>query len=482
MSMNIVTLLYLVASVCFIQALKGLSHPSTARRGNVFGMAGMAIAAFTTIALIIKLKTELAGTDQLGYGLLAGGILIGGLIGAIMAKRVEMTKMPELVAAMHSLIGLAAVFIAIAAVAEPYAFQIASRGESIPFGNRLELFIGTFVGAITFSGSVIAFGKLSGGYKFRLFQGAPIVFKGQHIVNLILALIMIALGLIFCFSPGSEPAWTPFLIMTAIAFVLGVLIIIPIGGADMPVVVSMLNSYSGWAAAGIGFSLNNSLLIIAGSLVGSSGAILSYIMCKAMNRSFFSVIMGGFGGDSNVAAAGNQVARNVKSGSADDAAFLMTNANTVLIVPGYGLAVARAQHALKELTDKLIDHGVTVKYAIHPVAGRMPGHMNVLLAEAEVPYDQVFEMEDINSEFSQTDVALVLGANDVVNPAAKDPKSSIAGMPILEAYRAKTVIVNKRSMATGYAGLDNELFYMDRTMMVFGDAKKVIEDMVKAID
>ncbi|WAW11021.1 NAD(P)(+) transhydrogenase (Re/Si-specific) subunit beta [Oxalobacter vibrioformis] len=482
MSMNLVTLLYLVASVCFIQALKGLSHPSTARRGNVFGMIGMAIATFTTIALIIKLKSEYTGSGGLGYGLLAGGILVGGLIGAVMAKRVEMTKMPELVAAMHSLIGLSAVFIAIAAVAEPFAFQIVARGEPIPFGNRLELFIGTFVGAITFSGSVIAFGKLSGGYKFRLFQGAPVVFRGQHIVNLILALVMIALGLVFCFAPGAEPAWTPFLIMAAIAFILGVLIIIPIGGADMPVVVSMLNSYSGWAAAGIGFSLNNAMLIIAGSLVGSSGAILSYIMCKAMNRSFINVIMGGFGGDAGAAAAGDQAPRNVKSGSAEDAAFLMMNADTVLIVPGYGLAVARAQHALKELTDKLTEHGVTVKYAIHPVAGRMPGHMNVLLAEAEVSYDQVFEMEDINSEFAQADVALVLGANDVVNPAAKDPKSPIAGMPILEAQRAKTVIVNKRSMAVGYAGLDNELFYMDKTMMVFGDAKKVIEDMVKAVD
>ncbi|MCL1887206.1 MAG: NAD(P)(+) transhydrogenase (Re/Si-specific) subunit beta [Betaproteobacteria bacterium] len=482
MSMNLVTLLYLVASVCFIQALKGLSHPSTARRGNVFGMMGMAIAILTTLALIFKLKSEYAGSGGLGFGLLVGGVIVGGLIGAVMAKRVEMTKMPELVAAMHSLIGLAAVFIAVAAIAEPFAFQITARDTPIPFGNRLELFIGTFIGAITFSGSVIAFGKLSGSYRFRLFQGAPIVFKGQHIINLILALLMIGLGLIFCLAPGIKPAWTPFLIMTAIAFVLGVLIIIPIGGADMPVVVSMLNSYSGWAAAGIGFSLNNSMLIIAGSLVGSSGAILSYIMCKAMNRSFISVIMGGFGSDSGTMVTGEQTPRNVKSGSADDAAFLMMNADTVLIVPGYGLAVARAQHALKELTDKLVEHGVTVKYAIHPVAGRMPGHMNVLLAEAEIPYDQVFEMEDINGEFSQTDVVLVLGANDVVNPAAKDPKSPIAGMPILEAYRAKTIIVNKRSMAAGYAGLDNELFYMDKTMMVFGDAKKVIEDMVKAVD
>jgi NAD(P) transhydrogenase subunit beta len=383
---------------------------------------------------------------------------------------------------MHSLIGMAAVCIAVAAVSEPMAFGIvASASDPIPTGNRIELFIGTFVGAITFSGSVIAFGKLAGTFKFRLFQGAPVVFPGQHLINLLLAIVMVGAGLVFVGTDGAEPAWTPFLLMTAIAFVLGVLIIIPIGGADMPVVVSMLNSYSGWAAAGIGFSLNNSMLIIAGSLVGSSGAILSYIMCKAMNRSFFSVILGGFGGEASAAGAGGQQQRNVKAGSADDAAFIMTHAETVIIVPGYGLAVARAQHALKELTDQLSEKGVTVKYAIHPVAGRMPGHMNVLLAEAEVPYDQVFEMEDINSEFGQADVVLVLGANDVVNPAAKDPNSPIAGMPILEAHKAKTIIVNKRSMAAGYAGLDNELFYLDKTMMVFGDAKKVIEDMVKAI-
>jgi len=480
MSMNLVTLLYLLASICFIQALKGLSHPSTARQGNAFGMTGMAIAAFTTIALIVKLKAE--APQGMGYGLLALGVIVGGSIGAVLAKRVEMTKMPELVAAMHSLIGLAAVCIAVAAVSEPWAFGISSRDEPIPLGNRLELFIGTFVGAITFSGSVIAFGKLAGTYKFRLFQGAPVVFPGQHLLNLALAVVMIGAGLIFVVAPGVEAAWTPFIVMTAIAFVLGVMIIIPIGGADMPVVVSMLNSYSGWAAAGIGFSLNNSMLIIAGSLVGSSGAILSYIMCKAMNRSFFSVILGGFGGDASAAEGGAQQQRNVKSGSADDAAFLMGNAETVIIVPGYGLAVARAQHALMELSEKLAHKGVTVKYAIHPVAGRMPGHMNVLLAEAEVPYDQVFEMEDINSEFGQADVVLVLGANDVVNPAAKDPKSPIAGMPILEAYKAKTIIVNKRSMASGYAGLDNELFYMDKTMMVFGDAKKVVEDMVKAVE
>jgi H+-translocating NAD(P) transhydrogenase subunit beta len=478
MSINLVTLLYLVASVFFIQALKGLSHPTTSRRGNLFGMVGMAIAVFTTIALIIKLSAEAKGNTGMGLGLVALGVVIGGSVGAIMAKRVEMTKMPELVAFMHSMIGLAAVFIAIAVVAEPYAFNVAGRGEVIPFGNRLELFIGCFVGAITFSGSVIAFGKLSGKYKFRLFQGAPVQFAGQHIFNLVLAVAVIACGAWFCVTQS----WTPFVIMLAIAFVLGVLIIIPIGGADMPVVVSMLNSYSGWAAAGIGFSLNNSMLIIAGSLVGSSGAILSYIMCKAMNRSFFNVILGGFGGEAATAVAGDQAQRPVKSGSADDAAFLLSNADTVIIVPGYGLAVARAQHAVKEMAQKLTEKGITVKYAIHPVAGRMPGHMNVLLAEAEVPYDQVFEMEDINSEFGQADVVLILGANDVVNPAAKDPKSAIAGMPILEAYKAKTVIVNKRSMASGYAGLDNELFYMDKTMMVFGDAKKVIDDMVKAID
>ena len=480
-SMNLVTLLYLVASVCFIQALKGLSHPATARRGNAFGMSGMAIAVVTTVLLMLKLQAQMQA-GSMGLGLVLLGVVVGGGIGAMLAKKVEMTKMPELVAAMHSLIGLAAVCIAIAAVSEPWAFSITEKGQPIPLGNKLELFIGTFVGAITFSGSVIAFGKLAGKYKFRLFQGAPVVFKGQHMVNLVLAVVMIGCGVAFTLSSDPQAAWTPFIIMTVIAFILGVLIIIPIGGADMPVVVSMLNSYSGWAAAGIGFSLNNSMLIIAGSLVGSSGAILSYIMCKAMNRSFFNVILGGFGGEAASGPAGAQQQRSVKSGSADDASFLMGNAETVIIVPGYGLAVARAQHALKELTEKLSHKGVTVKYAIHPVAGRMPGHMNVLLAEAEVPYDQVFEMEDINGEFGQADVVLVLGANDVVNPAAKDPKSPIAGMPILEAYKAKTVIVNKRSMAAGYAGLDNELFYMDKTMMVFGDAKKVIEDMVKAVD
>lgn len=476
LSMNLVTLLYLVASICFIQALKGLSHPTTSRKGNVFGMAGMAIAVLTTVALIYKLSGEDFAS---GLGYVVAGLLVGGSIGTVMAKRVEMTKMPELVAFMHSMIGLAAVAIAIAVVAEPAAFNIVAKGEPIPLGNKIELFVGTFVGAITFSGSVIAFGKLSGKYKFRLFQGAPVRFKGQHALNAILGIVMIGCGVWFSITQD----WTPFIIMTVVAFVLGVTLIIPIGGADMPVVVSMLNSYSGWAAAGIGFSLNNSMLIIAGSLVGSSGAILSYIMCKAMNRSFFNVILGGFGGEDAAAGAGGGEQRTVKTGSADDVAFLLTNSETVTIVPGYGLAVARAQHALKELSEKLVEAGVTVKYAIHPVAGRMPGHMNVLLAEAEVPYDQVFEMEDINGEFGQTDVVLVLGANDVVNPAAKnDPQSPIAGMPILEAYKAKTIIVNKRSMNAGYAGLDNELFYMDKTMMVFGDAKKVIEDMVKAVE
>ena len=474
MSMNIVTLLYLVASVFFIQALKGLSHPTTSLRGNLFGMVGMTIAVLTTGALIV----ETTGGKAQGMVYVLVALIIGGSAGTLMAKRVEMTKMPELVAFMHSMIGLAAVFIAGAAVAEPYAFGISAKDVAIPFGNRLELFLGAAIGAVTFSGSVIAFGKLSGKYKFRLFQGAPVTFPGQHMLNLVLGLIMLGLGLLFSFTGN----WTAFFAMLALAFVMGVLIIIPIGGADMPVVVSMLNSYSGWAAAGIGFSLNNSMLIIAGSLVGSSGAILSYIMCKAMNRSFFNVILGGFGGEATTAVAGNKEQRPVKSGSADDAAFILGNAETVIIVPGYGLAVARAQHSVKELAQKLTDRGITVKYAIHPVAGRMPGHMNVLLAEAEVPYDQVHEMEDINAEFGQADVAIILGANDVVNPAAHVKGSAIYGMPILEAYKAKTVIVNKRSMAAGYAGLDNELFYMDKTMMVFGDAKKVIEDMGKAIE
>ncbi len=478
MSMNLVTLLYLVASVCFIQALKGLSHPTSSIRGNLFGMVGMAIAALTTVGLIWTQAGALMKNPVEGLGYVVLGLLVGGTAGAVMAKRVEMTKMPELVAFMHSMIGLAAVFIAVAAAVEPWAFGITAKGGAIPYGNRLELALGAAIGAITFSGSVIAFGKLSGKYKFRLFQGAPVQFKGQHILNLVLGLATLFFIVGYTISEARVDFW----LLLALAFVLGVLIIIPIGGADMPVVVSMLNSYSGWAAAGIGFSLNNSMLIIAGSLVGSSGAILSYIMCKAMNRSFFNVILGGFGGEATTAAAGGAVQRTVKSGSADDAAFVLSNAETVVIVPGYGLAVARAQHAVKELAAKLTEKGITVKYAIHPVAGRMPGHMNVLLAEAEVPYDQVFEMEDINGEFGQADVAIILGANDVVNPAAHVKGSAIYGMPILEAYKAKTVIVNKRSMAAGYAGLDNELFYMDKTMMVFGDAKKVVEDMGKAIE
>ena len=467
MSLDLVTLLYLVASVCFIQALKGLSHPTTSIRGNLFGMVGMAIAGLTTAALIVKI----AGDSASGMAWVLLGLVVGGGYGAYRARTVEMTQMPELVAFFHSMIGLAAVFIAVAAVAEPHAFGIVDKGVPIPAGNRLELFLGAAIGAITFSGSVIAWGKLSAKYKFRLFQGAPVVFARQHLLNLLLGIALVVFGVGFVLTQS----WIDFGVMLALAFVLGVLIIIPIGGADMPVVVSMLNSYSGWAAAGIGFSLNNSMLIIAGSLVGSSGAILSYIMCKAMNRSFFNVILGGFGGEAGQAAAGSAQQRPVKSGSADDAAFILGNAETVVIVPGYGLAVARAQHAVKELAEKLTHKGITVKYAIHPVAGRMPGHMNVLLAEAEVPYEQVFEMDDINAEFGQTDVVLVLGANDVVNPAAKtDPHSPIAGMPILEAYKARTVIVNKRSMASGYAGLDNELFYMDKSMMVFGDAKKTI--------
>ncbi len=484
MSINLITLLYLFASVCFIQALKGLSHPTTSIRGNLFGMIGMTVAVLATVGLIQGQAAALGIDFGTGLACVLGALVVGGGAGAIMANRVEMTKMPELVAFMHSMIGLAAVFIAVAVVAEPYAFQIVAKPldgslPQIPVGNRLELALGAAIGAITFSGSVIAFGKLSGKYKFRLFQGAPVSFKGQHMLNLVLGLGLVGLVGLFMATQSMEA----FFAIVALSFVLGVLIIIPIGGADMPVVVSMLNSYSGWAAAGIGFSLNNAMLIIAGSLVGSSGAILSYIMCKAMNRSFFNVILGGFGGEAVTAsAAGAQAQRPVKSGSADDAAFVLGNAESVIIVPGYGLAVARAQHAVKELAAKLTEKGITVKYAIHPVAGRMPGHMNVLLAEAEVPYDQVHEMEDINGEFGQADVAIILGANDVVNPAAHVKGSAIYGMPILEAYKAKTVIVNKRSMASGYAGLDNELFYMDKTMMVFGDAKKVVEDMVKAIE
>ena len=465
-SANVAALLSLVASIFFILALKGLSHPLSARRGNRFGIVGMSMAVVMTLAI--------AGQPQ--WALLA--LAVGGAIGWYVANRVEMTQMPELVAAMHSLVGLAAVLIAFAVVSNPQAFTIPFP---IPRGNRVELFIGTFVGAMTFSGSVIAFGKLANlGKTFRLFSSSPIVFKGQHMVNLMLAIAMAGLGVAFVLAEV-DAHWPPFIAMTTIAFILGVLIIIPIGGADMPVVISMLNSYSGWAASGIGFSLNNPLLIVAGALVGSSGAILSYIMCKAMNRSFFSVILGGFGAAEGAAAAATEQ-RSVKSGSPEDVAFLLGNAESVIIIPGYGLAVARAQHAVKEMAQKLIAKGVNVRYAIHPVAGRMPGHMNVLLAEAEVPYDQVLEMEDINSDFGTSDIAFVLGANDVVNPLAEQPGSPIYGMPILEAHKARTVVVNKRSMASGYAGIDNPLFYLDKTMMVFGDAKKVVEDIVKAIE
>jgi NAD(P) transhydrogenase subunit beta len=461
MTANSVALAYLTAAVLFIFALKGLSSPVSARRGNMFGMVGMTIAVLTTLTL----------THNWLYIVLA--IAAGGSIGAVVARRIQMTAMPELVAAMHSLVGLAAVLIAMAAFNDPVAYGIALAGETLHGSNRIELFIGTFVGAITFTGSIIAFGKLSGKLGSK-----PLRFAGQHWFNLLLGVAMIAFGIAFFITPS----WPPFLIMTAIAMLLGVLLIMPIGGADMPVVVSMLNSYSGWAAAGIGFTLNNNMLIIAGSLVGSSGAILSYIMCKAMNRSFFNVILGGFGGETSVEAAGDGVQKTYRSGSADDAAFLMGNADSVIIVPGYGLAVARAQHAINEMSKVLTTKGVKVRYAIHPVAGRMPGHMNVLLAEAEVPYEQVVEMDEINNEFADTDVVLVIGANDVVNPAAKNDKSSpIYGMPILDVYKARTVLVVKRSMATGYAGLDNDLFYMDKTMMVFGDAKKVVEDIIKAI-
>jgi len=444
---------YLVAAIFFILALKGLSSPTSARQGNLFGMIGMAIAVITTLII---------GENLIALLILVP-IALGGAIGFVAAKKVQMTKMPELVALMHSFVGLAAVLIALAAVLNPIEVHTTVQ--------RIELFIGAFIGAITFTASVIAFGKLSG-----KFGAKALVFKGQHLLNLILAILMIGFGAIY-FQNESILA---FIVMVIFALILGVLLIVPIGGADMPVVVSMLNSYSGWAAAGIGFTLNNSVLIIAGACVGSSGAILSYIMCKAMNRSIVSVLLGGFGADVNE-SLDTDGDKSYKSGSADDVAFLMGNADSVIIVPGYGLAVARAQHALQELTMKLIEKGIDVKYAIHPVAGRMPGHMNVLLAEADVPYEQVVEMEDINSEFGQTDVVLVIGANDVVNPAAKTPGSPIYGMPILEAQKAKTIIVNKRSMAPGYAGLDNELFYMDKTMMLFGDAKTVVEDLVKII-
>ena len=451
---NVSAVLYLVAAVLFILALKGLSSPASARRGNLYGIVGMAIAVLTTLLII----------DKPVLALIAGAIAAGAVVGAWKARTVEMTGMPELVAAMHSLVGLSAVLIAVAAIFH-------SGVEHTPV-QKVELFIGAFIGAITFTASVIAYGKLSG-----RFGAKAISFAGQHPLNLLLALAMVGFGAAYFFT-DSQAA---FLAMVAVALALGVTLIIPIGGADMPVVVSMLNSYSGWAAAGIGFTLNNPVLIIAGACVGSSGAILSYIMCKAMNRSIVSVLLGGFGAEAVAGPAGDAgPAKAYKAGSAEDAAFLMANADQVVIVPGYGLAVSRAQHALQEFAELLHEQGVGVRYAIHPVAGRMPGHMNVLLAEAEVPYEQVLEMEEINADFSTTDVVLVIGANDVVNPAAqKDKQSPIYGMPILEAHKARNVIVVKRSMNAGYAGLDNELFYMDKTMMVFGDAKKVVEDLLK---
>ena len=454
MNPNFIAASYLVSAVLFIFSLKGLSSPNSALRGNTFGIAGMALAVATTFFV----------GHNLILPLIFAAIALGAIVGITAAKKVQMTNMPELVALMHSFVGLSAVLIAIAAV-----FNGAELHTSV---QRIELFIGAFIGAITFTASVVAFGKLSG-----KFGAKAVVFKGQHLLNLILALLMLGFGILFYLAQSHSA----FLAMCGIALVLGVTLIIPIGGADMPVVVSMLNSYSGWAAAGIGFTLNNPVLIIAGACVGSSGAILSYIMCKAMNRSIIAVLLGGFGAEAAVAVVGGEQ-KTAKSGSVDDVAFLMSNADSVIIVPGYGLAVARAQHSLQELTEKLIHKGIKVKYAIHPVAGRMPGHMNVLLAEADVPYEQVAEMEDINSEFGQTDVVFVIGANDVVNPAVKNPESPIFGMPILEAYKAKTIIVNKRTMASGYAGVDNELFYMEKTMMVFGDAKKVVEDIVKALD
>jgi len=463
MSANMVAIAYLVAAVLFILALKGLSSPVSARRGNLFGMLGMLLAVGVTLTL--------AGSHNYGWIFLA--VLIGGGTGTLIARGIPMTHMPQLVAAMHSLVGLAAVMIAASALYNPAAYGIAGADGSLFLASRIELFLGTFIGAITFTASVVAFAKLQG-----LVSGQPLVFSGQHLVNLILGIAMIGSGVVFCITGE----WTPFLIMTGIALVLGVLLIVPIGGADMPVVVSMLNSYSGWAAAGIGFTLSNNMLIISGALVGSSGAILSYIMCKAMNRSLFNVLMGGFGAVGGSSSGADRVERPYHTGAAEDAAFMLQNAESVIIVPGYGLAVARAQHALKEVADVLTASGVKVRFAIHPVAGRMPGHMNVLLAEADVPYDAVQEMDEINPEFAETDVALVIGANDVTNPSAKtDPTSSIYGMPILDVDKAKHIIFIKRSMAAGYAGLDNDLFYMDKTMMLFSDAKKACENMLHSL-
>ncbi|MDA1098879.1 MAG: NAD(P)(+) transhydrogenase (Re/Si-specific) subunit beta [Proteobacteria bacterium] len=460
MSANLTALAYLVASVLFIMALRGLSSPETARGGNVYGMIGMAIAVVTTVI----------NPEVVSYGWILTALVIGGAIGAFIARRITMTDMPQLVAAFHSLVGLAAVLVAAGAYYNPTAYGIADAGGALKLASRIEMGIGVVIGAITFSGSIIAFGKLQG-----IVTGNPITFAGQHALNALFGAAIVVLVVLFTIQP--DPQW--FWAMTALAFVLGFLLIIPIGGADMPVIVSMLNSYSGWAAAGIGFTLENTALIITGALVGSSGAILSYIMCKAMNRSFISVLLGGFGGDA--AASATRSDKPVKAGSADDAAFIMKNASSVIIVPGYGMAVAQAQHAVREMGDKLKKHGVKVTYAIHPVAGRMPGHMNVLLAEANVSYDEVFELEEINSNFANTDVAFVIGANDVTNPAAHEPGSPIAGMPILDVDRARTCLFVKRSLSPGYAGIDNALFYADNTMMLFADAKKMVEDIVKAL-
>jgi len=463
MPADLVALLYLGAGVLFILTLRGLSNPETSRRGNYMGMAGMAVAVLTTLAVAVP--------DALKFLLILLGLGAGGAIGAYIANRIPMTAMPQLVAAFHSLVGLAAVFVAAAALNAPGAFGIGTPGEIFTV-SLIEMSIGAAIGAITFTGSVIAFLKLDG----RM-SGAPILLPARHVINIAIAAIIVLLIIAFSVSESHAAFWA----LTLLAFAIGVLLIIPIGGADMPVVVSMLNSYSGWAAAGIGFTLSNVALIITGALVGSSGAILSYIMCKGMNRSFISVILGGFGGES-AAAADDGIERTIKRGSAEDAAFLMKNAAKVIIVPGYGMAVAQAQHALRELADTLKDEGVEVAYAIHPVAGRMPGHMNVLLAEANVPYDGVFELEDINNEFSQADVVYVIGANDVTNPAAEDdPSSPIYGMPVLQVWKANTVIFNKRSLASGYAGIDNTLFYRDNTLMVLGDAKKMTEEIAKAL-
>lgn len=461
---NITELAYLVAAVLFILALRGLSSPETSRRGNLYGMIGMLIALVTTAA----------SPEVVSYGWILAALAIGAVIGLVIAGRIPMTDMPQLVAAFHSLVGLAAVLVAAAAYKNPEAFSLLNNEGTIFIASRIEMSIGVVIGAITFSGSVVAFTKLQG-----LVSGAPVVFKGQHPLNALIGIVIVALIVAFCFDQSDATFWT----MTALAFIVGVLIIIPIGGADMPVVVSMLNSYSGWAAAGIGFTLQNNALIITGALVGSSGAILSYIMCKGMNRAFFSVILGGFGGEVSAEAAAAQADKPVKQGSAEDAAFIMSNAGSVIIVPGYGMAVAQAQHAVREMSDLLKAAGVKVTFAIHPVAGRMPGHMNVLLAEANVPYDEVFELEDINNEFTTADVAFVIGANDVTNPAAKtDPTSAIYGMPILDVENAATVLFVKRSLASGYAGVQNELFFRDNTMMLFGDAKKMVEDIVKSFN